>query len=68
MLVGKAKDHFEICQGELGDDSQEFEKLLDKVRDFARHRKLDHNVTKAVSCDSSAVPGTIFMPLSARVG
>ena len=49
MMVGRSKDHFEIWQDESGDDEAGFEKLLDRVKDYARRRKLDHTAEKRVS-------------------
>ena len=50
MMVGRARDHFEIWQDESGDNDDEgFRRLLGRVRDYARRRTLDHSAEKAVS-------------------
>ena len=49
MMTGKAADHFEMWQAETDDDEKGFGRLLDKVRDYARRRKLDDVAKKAVS-------------------
>ena len=48
-MVGKARDHFGLRQAELEENDDGFAKLLNKVRDYAKRRKLDHVATKAVS-------------------
>ena len=48
MMVRRSRDHFEMWQAECADDDDGFEKLMGKVKDYARRRKLDDSATKAV--------------------
>ena len=42
MMVGRAKDHFERWQAdEYGETDTGFRNILNKVKDYARRRKLD---------------------------
>lgn len=46
LMVRKAKDHFEIWQGDIqAKDDEGFKELFNEFKDYARRKKLDHNAT-----------------------
>ena len=52
LMVGKSKELFEIWESEYqSDDDGGFTEILNKVRDYARRKKLDGSVSKAVAAN-----------------
>ena len=50
LMIGRAKDNFESWMGDEDSDTESgFNNILNKVRDFARRRKLDTDAAKGSS-------------------
>ena len=51
-MVGKAREHFEIWEAEhREDDDGGYQLILDKIKDYARRKKLDHSAVRSGSND-----------------